>query len=51
VLAEAAQGADLFAAEACSFDRPIRYRLDYQTLRAHLVNPEVLDRVHAWPGG
>ncbi len=35
-LAEAARGADLFAAEAYTFDRPIRYHLDYQTLRAHL---------------
>jgi ribonuclease BN (tRNA processing enzyme) len=36
VLAEAARGADLFAVEAYTFDRPIRYHLDYQTLRAHL---------------
>jgi ribonuclease BN (tRNA processing enzyme) len=35
-LAEAASGADLFAAEAYTFDRPIRYHLDYATLRAHL---------------
>jgi ribonuclease BN (tRNA processing enzyme) len=35
-LAEAARGADLFAAEAYTFDRPIRYHLDYATLRAHL---------------
>ena len=35
-LAEAAGGADLFAAEAYTFDRPVRYHLDYQTLRAHL---------------
>jgi ribonuclease BN (tRNA processing enzyme) len=35
-LAQAAHGADLFAAEAYTFDRPIRYHLDYQTLRAHL---------------
>jgi len=34
-LAEAARGADLFAVEAYTFDRPIRYHLDYQTLRAH----------------
>jgi ribonuclease BN (tRNA processing enzyme) len=34
-LAEAARGADLFAVEAYPFDRPIRYHLDYQTLRAH----------------
>jgi ribonuclease BN (tRNA processing enzyme) len=35
-LAEAAREADLFAAEAYTFDRPIRYHLDYHTLRAHL---------------
>lgn len=34
-LAEAARGADLFAVEAYTFDRPIRYHLDYQTLRTH----------------
>ena len=34
-LAEAARGADLFAVEAYTFDRPVRYHLDYQTLRAH----------------
>jgi hypothetical protein len=26
----------LFAVEAYTFDRPIRYHLDYQTSRAHL---------------
>ncbi len=35
-LAEAARGADLFAVEAYTFDRPVRYHLDYQTLREHL---------------
>jgi ribonuclease BN (tRNA processing enzyme) len=35
-LARAACGADLFAAEAYTFDRPIRYHLDYATLRARL---------------
>jgi ribonuclease BN (tRNA processing enzyme) len=35
-LAEAARGADLFAAEAYTFDRSVRYHLDYRTLRAHL---------------
>jgi ribonuclease BN (tRNA processing enzyme) len=35
-LADAARGTDLFAAEAYTFARPIRYHLDYQTLRAHL---------------
>jgi ribonuclease BN (tRNA processing enzyme) len=34
-LAHAAQGADLFAVEAYTFDRPVRYHLDYQTLREH----------------
>jgi ribonuclease BN (tRNA processing enzyme) len=34
-LAQAADGADLFAAEAYTYDRPIRYHLDYRTLRAH----------------
>ncbi len=35
-LAEAAYGADLFAVEAYTFDRRVRYHLDYQTLRSHL---------------
>jgi ribonuclease BN (tRNA processing enzyme) len=35
-LAQAADGADVFAVEAYTFDRPIRYHLDYQTLRAHI---------------
>jgi ribonuclease BN (tRNA processing enzyme) len=35
-LAEAARGTDLFAAEAYTYARPIRYHLNYQTLRAHL---------------
>ncbi|HTT52342.1 MAG TPA: MBL fold metallo-hydrolase [Streptosporangiaceae bacterium] len=35
-LAEAARGADLFAAEAYTYDRPVRYHLDYRTLYAHL---------------
>jgi len=35
-LADAARDADLFAVEAYTFDRPVRYHLDYQTLRAHL---------------
>jgi ribonuclease BN (tRNA processing enzyme) len=34
-LARPACGADLFAVEAYTFDRPVRYHLDYQTLRAH----------------
>lgn len=36
-LARAARGADLFAVEAYTFDRPIRYHLDYASLRAHLA--------------
>jgi len=35
-LAEAARGAGLFAVEAYTFDQPVRYHLDYQTLRTHL---------------
>ena len=35
--ADAARGANLFAVEAYTFDRPIRYHLDYQALRAHLA--------------
>ena len=34
--AEAAHGADLFAVEAYTYDGPVRYHLDYQTVRAHL---------------
>jgi ribonuclease BN (tRNA processing enzyme) len=34
-LAEPARGANLFAVEAYTFDRPVRYHLDYQTLQAH----------------
>jgi ribonuclease BN (tRNA processing enzyme) len=34
-LAVAARGVGLFAAEAYTYDRPIRYHLDYQTLLAH----------------
>jgi ribonuclease BN (tRNA processing enzyme) len=35
-LIQAARGADLFAVEAYSYDKPIRNHLDYQTLREHL---------------
>ena len=35
-LAEAARDTDLFAAEAYTYDRPVRYHLDYATLAAHL---------------
>ncbi|MEW9550483.1 MBL fold metallo-hydrolase [Nonomuraea sp. NPDC050783] len=34
-LAEAARGASLLAAESYTYDRPIRYHLDYRTLREH----------------
>jgi ribonuclease BN (tRNA processing enzyme) len=34
-LASSASGADVFAVEAYTFDRPVRYHLDYQTLCAH----------------
>jgi ribonuclease BN (tRNA processing enzyme) len=36
VLVQVAQGADLFAVEAYTYDRPVRYHLNYTTLRAHL---------------
>jgi ribonuclease BN (tRNA processing enzyme) len=36
-LAEAARGTGLFAVEAYTFDRPVRYHLDYQTLHGHLA--------------
>jgi ribonuclease BN (tRNA processing enzyme) len=35
-LAEAARDTDLFAAEAYTYDRPIRYHLSYATLAEHL---------------
>jgi ribonuclease BN (tRNA processing enzyme) len=35
-LADAARAADLFAVEAYTFDNPVRYHLDYKTLRTHL---------------
>jgi ribonuclease BN (tRNA processing enzyme) len=35
-LLQVARGADLLAAEAYTFDRPVRYHLDYRTLRANL---------------
>jgi hypothetical protein len=35
-LVQAADGADLLAAEAYTFNRQIRYHLDYATLREHL---------------
>jgi ribonuclease BN (tRNA processing enzyme) len=40
-LVAAAQGADLLACEAYTFERPIRYHLDHATLVRHL------DRIHA----
>jgi len=41
-LAEAARDTDLFAAEAYTYDWPVRYHLDYTTLTAHL--PELSAR-------
>ncbi len=35
-LVEAARGANLFAAEAYTFDKRVRYHLDYATLRQHV---------------
>ena len=35
VLARAADGADVFACEAYTWDEPVRYHLDYRTLREH----------------
>jgi ribonuclease BN (tRNA processing enzyme) len=35
-LVEAARHADLFAAEAYTYDHPVPYHLSYQTLREHL---------------
>jgi ribonuclease BN (tRNA processing enzyme) len=35
-LIDAARGASLFAVEAYTYDRPVRYHLDYQTLWAHV---------------
>ena len=43
-LLDAARNADMFAVEAYTFDRSIRYHLDYQTLRAHFDDIEA-DRV------
>jgi ribonuclease BN (tRNA processing enzyme) len=34
-LIDVAHGTSLFAIEAYTYDRPVRYHLDYQTLRAH----------------
>ena len=36
-LVEAARGADLFVCEAYTFERKIRFHLDYRTLRRHLA--------------
>jgi ribonuclease BN (tRNA processing enzyme) len=35
-LVEAARDADLFVCEAYTYDRKVRYHLDYRTLREHL---------------
>lgn len=34
-LIRAAEGADVFVCEAYTYDKPVRYHLDYQTLRQH----------------
>jgi len=39
-LVHAARGTDLFVAEAYKFSKPIRYHLDYATLRAHQTELE-----------
>lgn len=48
-LAVAGQGADLFIAEAYTYDKPIRYHLDYATLVAQLpnFNPKRVVLTHA----
>ncbi|HVH31753.1 MAG TPA: MBL fold metallo-hydrolase [bacterium] len=48
-LAVAGQGADLFIAEAYTYDTPIRYHLDYATLVAQLpkFNPKRVVLTHA----
>ncbi len=57
-LREAAEGADLFIAEAYFFDRAVKFHLDYSTLARHLpalgakrvilthMNAEMLGRIH-----
>jgi ribonuclease BN (tRNA processing enzyme) len=57
-LVAAARDADLFVCEAYTFDRKIRYHLDYQTLREHVprigcrrvilthMSPEMLGRLN-----
>lgn len=56
-LAAAAAGVDVFACEAYTYDRPLRYHLDYSTLREHAeeldcnrlilthMGPSMLDRL------
>jgi ribonuclease BN (tRNA processing enzyme) len=58
-LARAADGADVFACEAYTWDQPVRYHLDYRTLREHEgelaahrlvlthMGPKMLDRLDA----
>ena len=57
-LASAAAGTQLFAVEAYSFDKPVRYHLDYTTVREHAIELDtdrlilthmstaMLDRLH-----
>jgi ribonuclease BN (tRNA processing enzyme) len=44
-------GADVFACEAYTFDRPVRYHLDYRTLRKHVdeLDTNRLVRTHMGP--
>lgn len=56
-LIEAARDCDVFACEAYTYDRPVRYHLDYRTLREHAdqlrtkqlilthLGPSMLDRL------
>ncbi|MCI2417909.1 MBL fold metallo-hydrolase [Saccharopolyspora sp. K220] len=56
-LIRAAEHADLFACEAYTYDKPVRYHLDYRTLRQHAhdlaadrlilthMGPSMLDRI------
>lgn len=56
-LIEAARGSDVFACEAYTYDTPVRYHLDYATLREHVndlatrrlvlthMGPAMLDRL------
>jgi ribonuclease BN (tRNA processing enzyme) len=51
-LVAAARGTDVFACEAYTYDRPVRYHLDYQTVQAHASELETgrLVLTHMGPG-